>query len=61
MATDLMAWLGAGMERGLSLLANGAQFVRTTLMKDAPVWHMDGAVHLAVQVDTRALDILHGG
>jgi hypothetical protein len=52
MATNLMAWLGAGMERGLLLLANGTQFAGTTRVEDAAVRHMDGAGDLALQVHT---------
>src|SRR5258708_39296886 len=43
MATNLMAWLGAGVERGLLLLANGTQFAGTTRVEDAAVWPTDGA------------------
>src|SRR5882672_6870616 len=52
MATDVMAWFGAGMERGLLLLANGTQFARTTRVEDTAVWHMNGAGDLALQAYT---------
>src|ERR1700674_1562102 len=52
MAADLMARLGAGMERWLLLLANGAQFARATRVEHATAWHIDGAGNLALQADT---------
>src|SRR5579859_7975891 len=60
MATDLMAWLGAGMERGLLLLANGTQFAGTARVEDAAVRYMDGAGDLALQVHA-LLDLVTEG
>src|SRR5882762_10625901 len=53
MAADLMARLGAWMERGFSLLAYGTQFAGTTRVKDTAPRHLDGARNLAPQAHAR--------
>src|ERR1700677_3323714 len=52
MATNLVARLGAGIEAGLPLLADGSQFARAPRVKDAAARHMNGAGNLILQPQT---------
>src|SRR5580698_4623793 len=56
-ATDLMARLGAAMERRLLRFANATEFPRTARVEDAAAGRVDGARNLAHQARAR-LDLL---